>query len=28
MWGYVPRENIYGKAVFVYWPLDKMGRVR
>src|SRR5579872_1347635 len=20
-WGYVPRENIYGKAVFVYWPL-------
>jgi signal peptidase I len=28
MWGYVPRENIYGKAVFVYWPLDRMGRVR
>ena len=28
MWGYVPRENIYGKAVFVYWPLDKIGRVR
>jgi signal peptidase I len=28
MWGYVPRENIYGKAVFVYWPLKKMGRVR
>ena len=28
MWGYVPRENIYGKAVFVYWPLDKVGRVR
>ncbi|MFN7998564.1 MAG: signal peptidase I [Bryobacteraceae bacterium] len=27
-WGTVPRENIYGKAVFVYWPLDKMGRVR
>jgi signal peptidase I len=26
-WGYVPRDNIYGKAVFVYWPLDKMGRV-
>jgi signal peptidase I len=24
----VPRKNIYGKAVFVYWPLDKMGRVR
>src|SRR5205823_10056225 len=28
MWGYVPRENIYGKAVFVYWPLQKVGRVR
>jgi len=28
MWGYVPRENIYGKAVFVYWPLKSMGRVR
>jgi signal peptidase I len=26
-WGWVPRDNIYGKAVFVYWPLDKMGRV-
>jgi signal peptidase I len=28
MWGYVPRDNIYGKAVFVYWPLQKIGRVR
>lgn len=28
MWGWVPRENIYGKAVFVYWPLEKIGRVR
>ena len=27
-WGYVPAENIYGKAVFVYWPFDKMGAVR
>jgi signal peptidase I len=26
-WGFVPRENIYGKAVFAYWPLDKMGRL-
>jgi signal peptidase I len=26
-WGFVPRENIYGKAVFVYWPLEKMGRL-
>jgi signal peptidase I len=24
-WGPVPRRYIYGKAVFVYWPLDKMG---
>lgn len=24
-WGMVPRSYIYGKAVFVYWPLDKMG---
>ena len=28
MWGTVPRKDIYGKAVFVYWPLDKLGRVR
>lgn len=27
-WGFVPKKLIYGKAVFVYWPLDKMGRVR
>jgi signal peptidase I len=26
-WGFVDREKIYGKAVFVYWPLDKMGRL-
>jgi signal peptidase I len=26
-WGTVERKYIYGKAVFVYWPLDKMGRV-
>lgn len=24
-WGTVPREYIYGKAVFVYWPLEKLG---
>ena len=28
MWGFVDRPSIYGKAVFVYWPLDKIGRVR
>jgi signal peptidase I len=27
-WGLVERSFIYGKAVFVYWPLDKMGRVK
>jgi signal peptidase I len=26
-WGFVDRSLIYGKAVFVYWPLDKIGRV-
>jgi signal peptidase I len=28
IWGNVPRKNIYGKAVFCYWPLNKMGRLR
>ena len=27
-WGFVPRRFIYGKAVFVYWPLDKIGVLR
>jgi signal peptidase I len=27
-WGCVERKFIYGKAVFVYWPLEKMGRLR
>jgi signal peptidase I len=27
-WGMVPRRYIYGKAVFVYWPLVKMGVLR
>ncbi len=26
-WGTVPRRYIYGKAVFVYWPLDRLGTV-
>jgi signal peptidase I len=26
--GCVRREDIYGKAVFVYWPLEKIGPVR
>jgi signal peptidase I len=24
-WGTVHRQYIYGKAVFVYWPIEKMG---
>jgi signal peptidase I len=27
VWGFVDRKEIYGKAVFVYWPLDRIGRV-
>jgi signal peptidase I len=27
-WGMVPREDIYGKAVFGYWPLDRLGLLR
>ena len=27
-WGPVERKYIYGKAVFVYWPLEKMGRLK
>ncbi|MCC6367914.1 MAG: signal peptidase I [Bryobacterales bacterium] len=27
-WGPVHRQYIYGKAVFVYWPLEKMGILR
>lgn len=27
VWGFVSRKEIYGKAVFVYWPPNKIGRV-
>ncbi len=27
-WGTVPRNYIYGKAVFVYWPLERLGLLR
>jgi signal peptidase I len=27
-WGWVARDKIYGKAVFAYWPLSKMGRLK
>jgi signal peptidase I len=26
-WGFVPRNYIYGRAVFVFWPLSRMGTV-
>jgi signal peptidase I len=26
-WGFVPRNYIYGKAVFVFWPPDRIGAV-
>ena len=26
-WGSVPEQNIFGEAVFRYWPLEKMGRI-
>ncbi len=26
-WGFVPRDLIYGKAVFRYWPMSRMGLV-
>jgi len=28
VWGTVDRRDIYGKAVFVYWPLNQVGLVR
>ena len=28
VWGTVDRSYIYGKAVFVYWPLERIGRLR
>lgn len=26
-WGFVPRELIYGKAIFSYWPVSRIGLV-
>src|SRR5689334_16427290 len=26
-WGFVPKSYIYGKAVFVFWPIERMGTV-
>ncbi|HEY3132416.1 MAG TPA: signal peptidase I [Acidobacteriota bacterium] len=27
-WGLVPESNIFGKAIFVYWPVSRLGTVR
>lgn len=27
-WGFVPRENVIGKAVLIYWPPSRMGLIR
>lgn len=27
-WGFVPEENLIGKAVFVYWPIPRIGGIR
>lgn len=27
MWGDVPRKYIYGKAVFVFWPVERVGAI-
>lgn len=27
-WGTIPGQQIYGKAVFAYWPLEKIGPLR
>jgi signal peptidase I len=26
-WGFVPEENIIGKAMFSYWPISELGGV-
>ncbi len=27
-WGFVPGKNIFGEAIFRYWPLSKLGLIR
>lgn len=26
-WGFLPRKNIIGKAIFRFWPFDRIGRI-
>jgi len=28
VWGLLPRENIRGKAIVLYWPLDRLGFIK
>ena len=27
-WGFVPKKNMLGKAVFRWWPLDRFGKIK
>jgi signal peptidase I len=27
IWGFVPRENIVGKAIFIFWPLNRISLI-
>ena len=27
-WGFVPEQNIFGEAIFRYWPLSKLGLIQ
>jgi len=27
-WGFVPKKNLLGKVIFIYWPLDRMRVVK